>query len=522
MRLVRINCSVTTADSTRTAHASNATNRKTAYPSVSLSIISRYVLRHRNVADLDSTLHLSLHQAAAITDPKLGLRPFFDVDAASYLACLTYNDKAWFVFKISPKKMIPSCVEDLGFYIKIRAARGHSSLPRGYNPDALGDLLDLRACRAMGHMFHVSSHENYHSIDQHGLFAHGLGKEKGRVGVHFVYAGGTSPPRHGTVIRRGKDIHYWNLNYEKFLADGFQLRGMPNGVLLATMDEPRAYLEALYVMPPEHHQQSLPREPPMPPPQCREKPPASSNDRINGDLRTRDENAKHFSRFVSSINVVTFNAWYLWEKGFTKLWILGRDGASVEAKGRCGEPRIHLMEYRSLPDGVRTTLDITDELEWMSHPLSGYLLLKVITPDNRYFHAHGYGLPRGFPDPGSLSLIRESADLFWGLEKTLSPEVLARGESPKYPKSSPDDEGYAAAHAEYQDKIQRYAVITETFYEGIYIKTDFDLMLELFHELSSKDLFAHNLKHKDDESVRRKRYASFPNVGPQHVYYDSP
>ena len=193
--------------------------------------------------------------------------------------------------------------------------QGHSSLPPGYNPEVLGDLLDLQACRAMGYIVHASSHVIYYSIGQHGLvlspFAHGLGKEKGRVGVRFVCAGGTTPPRHGTVIRRGKDIHYWNLNYEKFQADVFQLRGTPNGVVLATTDVPRAYLEALYVTPPEHYEQSVPRKPPMPPPPCRENPPDSSHDEIDGNLKTRDENAKQLSRFISSINTVTCNLWYL-------------------------------------------------------------------------------------------------------------------------------------------------------------------------------------------------------------------
>ena len=152
--------------------------------------------------------------------------------------------------------MIPSCVEDLGFHIKVRAVLGHSSLPKGYNPSALGELLDLQACKAMSYIFRASSNVNYNSIDQYGLvlspFAHGPGKEKGRVGVRFVHAGGTTPPRHGAVIRRGKDIHYWNLNYEKFLADGFQLRGTPNGVVLATTDVPRAYLN-----PSTSHRQSM-------------------------------------------------------------------------------------------------------------------------------------------------------------------------------------------------------------------------------------------------------------------------
>ena len=84
---------------------------------------------------------------AAVTDPGLGLRPFFDVDAASYLACLSCNDRLLyrFVSNISLKKMIPSCVEGLGFHIKIRAVQGRSSLPRGYDPSALDELLDLQA-----------------------------------------------------------------------------------------------------------------------------------------------------------------------------------------------------------------------------------------------------------------------------------------------------------------------------------------------------------------------------------------
>ena len=112
--------------------------------------------------------------------------------------------------------MIPSGIEDLGFHIKIRAVQGHSSLPRGYDPSALGELLDLQKCTDMGYIFHASSNVNYDCIDAHGAvlspFAHGLGREKGRAGVHFVYAGGTTPLRHGTLIRKGRDIHYWNLN----------------------------------------------------------------------------------------------------------------------------------------------------------------------------------------------------------------------------------------------------------------------------------------------------------------------
>ena len=76
--------------------------------SYKLSKLHSQILRHNHVADLDSTLHLSLHQIAAFTDPGTKLRPYHDVEGASYLAALTCNDKARFIFNISPKKMIPS------------------------------------------------------------------------------------------------------------------------------------------------------------------------------------------------------------------------------------------------------------------------------------------------------------------------------------------------------------------------------------------------------------------------------
>ena len=103
-------------------------------------------------------------------------------------------------------------------------------------------------------------------------------------------------------------------------------------MVLAITDVPRAYLQPFYVTPPEHYRNQVPREPPMPPLPRRVVPPDSSNDEIDGVLETRDENAKHFSRFISSVNVVTCNPWYLWEKGFTKLWIQGQDGARIEAR----------------------------------------------------------------------------------------------------------------------------------------------------------------------------------------------
>ena len=316
--------------------------------SYKLSKLRSQILRHSHVADLDSTLGLSLHQLAAFIDPWTRLRPYHDVDAVSYLASLTCNDKARFIFNIFPKKLIPAGVEDLGFHIKVRAVQGHSSLPRNYDPSALGELLDIKMCSDMGYSFHASSNVNYDSIDAHGLvlspYSHGVGHEKGRVGVRFVYAGGVTQPRHGTVICRGRDIHYWNLNYRKFLQDGFQLRGTPDGVVLAMSDVPRIYLEPLYVTPPEHYRNQIPREPPMPAPPTRVRPPDSSTDEIDGVLKTRDENAKEFSGFLSSVNMVTCNPWYLWEKGFTKLWIQGPDGSKTEVRGTYNEPRVHVMD----------------------------------------------------------------------------------------------------------------------------------------------------------------------------------
>ena len=129
---------------------------------------------------------------------------------------------------------------------------------------------------------------------------------------------------------------------------------------------------------------------------------------IDGVRKTRDENAKEFSCFISSVNVIICNPWHLWEKGFTKLWIQGRDGSKVEAKGKYDEPRVHLMDYNSLPDGIRNRLDVSDRLEWMCHPLPGYLLKvfldafelgrvwgsiileRQIKPNAGYYYAHDF------------------------------------------------------------------------------------------------------------------------------------
>ena len=83
--------------------------------------------------------------------------------------------------------MIPAGIEDLGFHITIRAVQGHSSLPRNYDPSALGELLDLKKFSDMGYIFHTPSNVNYDSINADGLVL--SGHEKGRVGVRFVYAG---------------------------------------------------------------------------------------------------------------------------------------------------------------------------------------------------------------------------------------------------------------------------------------------------------------------------------------------
>ena len=282
-------------------------------------------------------------------------------------------------------------------------------------------------------------------------------------------------------------------------------------------DVPRIYLEPLYTTPPEHFRSQIPREPPTPPPPTRVRPPDSSTDEIDGVLKTRDENAKEFTRLLSSVNMVTCNPWYLWEKGFTKLWIQGRDGSGVKARGDYDEPRVHLMEYNSLPDGICNRLDVADKLEWMRHPLSGYLIevfldvfelgrvwgsiaLERIIKPNAY--AHGYGLSPRVPDQHHIPRVHDAAYRFWGPETTLTPEALARGSPPAVPKLQPHEEGYLAAQAKYQEKLREYAARSEKFYEGIYIKEDFDILLEKCHELFSRDLFSHISKHRDDGMMR--------------------
>ena len=174
----------------------------------------------------------------------------------------------------------------------------------------------------------------------------------------------------------------------------------------------------------------------------------------------------------------------------------------------------------------------------MCHPLSGYLIKvfldafelgrvwgsvmseRVIKPNAGYYYAHGLGLRSKFPDQGNVGLVMDSANLFWGVEKTIPPEALARGNPPAVPKIQPHEEGYMEAQAKCQEKLRDYSALSQKFYEGIYIKEDFDLLLEKCHELVSKDLFAHISKHRDDEAERRKYAVHFESTG--ETFYDSP
>ena len=232
--------------------------------------------------------------------------------------------------------------------------------------------------------------------------------------------------------------------------------------------------------------------------------------------------------------MVTCNPWYLWEKGFTKLWIQGRDGSKVEARGLTishvcvsWTTKVSLMESA-------TDLMLLTALSGC-HPLSGYLikvfldafelgrvwgsivLERIIKPNAGYYYAHGLGLSPKFPDKGSLELVMESANLFWGVEKTTPPEVLAKSNPPAVPKIKPHEEGYMEA----QEKLRDYAALSQKFYEGIYIKEDFDVLLERCHELFSRDLFAHISKHRGDETERRK-YAVHHFNSTGETFYDSP
>ena len=258
---------------------------------------------------------------------------------------------------------------------------------------------------------------------------------------------------------------------------------------------------------------------------------------IDGVIKTRSENAKEFSRFLSSVNMVTCNPWYLWEKGFTKLWTQGPDGSKVEARGDYDEPRVHMVTYESLPTGIRNRIDVADRLEWMCHPLSGYLLKvfmdafelgrvwggiveRTRKPNAGYFYKHGFGLRPKFPDLESIALISQSAELFWGIKKTTPPEALSRGNPPEALKIQPDEEGYAEAKDKYDDRLKEYNALSQKYYEDIYIKQDFDSLLEIMLELFSTDVFAHIRKHKDNEDERRKYYVHFPSRG--ETFFDSP
>ena len=193
------------------------------------------------------------------------------------------------------------------------------------------------------------------------------------------------------------------------------------------------------------------------------------------------------------------------------------------------------MDYKTC---IRNRLDVSDRLEGVCHPLSGYIikvfldafelgsvwgsitLERIIKPNAGYYYAHGFGLHENLPDQLNITLIMESANLFWGVDKTTPPEALARGEPPQVPKIKPHEEGYIEAQAKYQEKLREYAALSEKFYEAIYIKEDVDVLLERCHELFSRDLFAHISKHRDDEAERRKYAVHFESTG--ETFNDSP
>ena len=144
----------------------------------------------------------------------------------------------------------------------------------------------------------------------------------------------------------------------------------------------------------------------------------------------------------------------------------------------------------------------------------------VVACNKTQRHAHGYGLSPRVPDQRHIPRVHDAAYRFWGPETTLTPEALARGSPPAVPKLQPHEEGYLEAQAKYQEKLREYAAISEKFYEGIYIKEDFGILLEKCHELFSRDLFSHISKHRDDEAERRKYSVHFRSTG--ETFYDSP
>ena len=154
-------------------------------------------MRHTRIADLGETLRLTLRQVEASAEPGLQLRPYQDVKAADYLPSLTCDDEARFAINISLKKLVPTSVRDLGLHSKVRAVQGHSKLPSNFNPDALGVLLGLQACAAMGHISHASSSVNYRSMNQRGLVLLPMAlRGTTTASMCALYGGGSTPPGH--------------------------------------------------------------------------------------------------------------------------------------------------------------------------------------------------------------------------------------------------------------------------------------------------------------------------------------
>ncbi len=160
------------------------------------------------------------------------------------LAFLLGNTKARFIVHVQVRKLYYDDIASFDWYLSLSAVQGHTRVNERANPETLGEPLTLSRCKALGFIFHAAHNRNWESIREGGLV---LGQtryegQSARVAIHFTYAGGQEPPRAGTHIQYGRYMFYCSVDYERFLADGYELYLMENGVVLCRTSVPSKYL----------------------------------------------------------------------------------------------------------------------------------------------------------------------------------------------------------------------------------------------------------------------------------------
>ena len=115
------------------------------------------------------------------------------------------NSKGRLRLIVKPSRDIFPSADTVGFEIRLAANQGRTRVSSTMVEDTLGAPLDVGKCKELGHMLHAAQNNNFQSIKKDGLLLAETRQpgQTSRITIHFVYAGGSVPPREGTHIATG-------------------------------------------------------------------------------------------------------------------------------------------------------------------------------------------------------------------------------------------------------------------------------------------------------------------------------